>query len=131
MGRVETVAMEKRTINHNVNSASTLSSLPNMFPNLHFIQANRKLEIPQPSETGKFINIFGIPVTIEIDEDAIIVTDYIVHMYGVGNTLQEAIEDYKISIKAYREELLEDEDRLNSNLKQHLYYLYRISKYLE
>ena len=66
---------------------------------------------------------FGIPVVIEVDEDAIVVTDYIIHMYGVGNTVQEAIEDYKISIKAYREELLEDEDRLSSYLKQHLYYL--------
>ncbi|MHA2068999.1 MAG: hypothetical protein ACXABY_31945 [Candidatus Thorarchaeota archaeon] len=70
-------------------------------------------------------------VTIEIDENAIIVTDYIVHMYGVGNTVQEAIEDYKISTKAYLEELQKDEDRLSSNLKQHLYYLHRISKYLE
>lgn len=127
MGRVQTVTMEKRTIDYNVNSASALSSRPNIHP----IHTNGKLEIPQPSETGKFLHIFRIPVTIEIDEDAIIVTDYIVHMYGVGDTVQEAIDDYKSSIKAYLKELQEDEDRLGNNLKRHLYYLRDISKYFE
>ena len=85
------------------------------------------LEIPESSGTCKFLNIFGIPVTVENDEDAIVVTDYIVHMYGAGNSIQEGIEDYKTSIKAYFEELQEDEARLGSNLTQHLCYLRNIS----
>lgn len=84
------------------------------------------LEIPPSTGTGKFQNIFGIPAVIEIHEDAIVVTDNIVYMYGVGNSIQEAIEDYKISIKAYFEELQENEDNLSSNLEKHLYYLRNI-----
>lgn len=89
-------------------------------------EASNRKEIAQSYGTGKFMKIFGIPVTVENDEDATIVTDYIVHMYGVGNSIQEAIEDYKTSIKAYFEELQEDKDRLGSNLTQHLCYLRNI-----
>ena len=84
------------------------------------------LEIPESSGTDRILNIFGIPVSIESDEDTIVVTDYIVHMYGAGNSIKEAIEDYKTSIKAYFEELQKDEDRLGSNLTQHLCYLRNI-----
>ncbi len=86
---------------------------------------DKALEIPQPSRTDE-LNIFGIPVTIEIDEGSIVVTDYIVHMYGVGTSIKEAVEDYKISIKAYFEELQKEEDMLGDNLTQHLCYLRNI-----
>ena len=89
------------------------------------MQSDKALEIPPPSRTDE-LNIFGIPVTIEIDEDSIVVTDYIVHMYGVGNSIKEAVEDYKISIKAYFEELQKEEDTLGDNLTQHLCYLRNI-----
>ena len=93
---------------------------------LHPPQLVNDLTIPQPLGTDRYLNIFGIPVQIEVDEDAIIVSDYIVNMYGVGNSIQEAIEDYKISIKAYFKELEENEDKLASNLMQHLCYLRHI-----
>ena len=131
MGRAQTTTTEKRTIHKNVNSASNLPSHPDLRPNVPSTQTNRELEIPKPSEAGKFLYIFGIPATVEIDEDAIIVTDYIVHMYGVGDTVQEAINDYKTSIKAYFAELQENEDRLGNNLKRHLYYLREMSKHFE
>ncbi len=86
-------------------------------------QPDNNLEIRQPTGTRGFLNVFGIPVEIEIHEDAVVVTDYIVNMYGVGDSIQEAIEDYKTSIKAYFKELQEDENRLGSNLKYHLYFL--------
>ena len=89
------------------------------------MQSDKALEIPPPSRTDE-LNIFGIPVTIEIDEGSITVTDYIVHMYGVGNSIEEAVEDYKISIKAYFEELQKEEGTLGDNLKQHLCYLQNI-----
>lgn len=85
------------------------------------------LEIPESSGTDGILNIFGIPVSIESDENTIVVTDYIVNMYGAGNSIQEAVEDYKISIKAYFEELQEDGERLGSSLTQHLCYLRNIS----
>ncbi len=121
MGRVQRscAAAEIIPIDNYAVSTAVMSAIPYIHP-LHLAM---NLGIPQLSGTDKFLHIFGIPVTIGIDENEIVVTDYIVHMYGVGNDEQEAIEDYKISIKAYLEELQEDEDRLGSNLQQHLYYL--------
>ncbi len=84
---------------------------------------NYTIELSQPSETDSSLSIFGIPVSIEKDENNIVVTDYIIHMYGVGNDIQSAIEDYKISIKAYFEELEEEESNLGDNLRNQLCYL--------
>lgn len=125
--RSSATATETMPIDNHAVSTGVISLLPHLHP----IHLATNLGIPQLSGTDKFLHIFEIPVTIEIDEDVIVVTDYIVHMYGVGNDEQEAIEDYKISIKAYLEELQEDEDRLGSNLKKHLYYLRDKSKYFE
>lgn len=84
---------------------------------------NYTIDFSQPSGADRSLSIFGIPVSIEKDEDNIVVTDYIVHMYGVGNDIQSAIEDYKISIKEYFEELEEEENNLGDDLKQQLCYL--------
>ena len=67
--------------------------------------------------------ILGMDVGIGRDKSAFIVTDGIVNMYGVGDSIEEAIEDYKITIKAYFDDLQEDEDNLGCNLRQHLNYL--------
>ena len=80
-------------------------------------------EISQSYGTGGSLTVLGIPVVIEIDENSIVVTDYILHMYGVGNSVKAAIEDYKTAVKSYFEELQENEDKLGSKLKQHLIYL--------
>lgn len=69
------------------------------------------------------LTVLGIPVTIDTDSDLFTVTDYEINMYGVGSTLQEAIEDYKGFVQAYFEDLKANEDRLGDNLKQHLCYL--------
>ncbi len=106
-----------------MNSTSATSA---PFSGLQFLQPAGDLEAPPLSGTDRLRNIFGIPVAIENDRDEIVVTDYIVHMYGVGNSIQEAIDDYKISIKAYFEELQEDENRLGSDLTRHLCYLRNI-----
>ena len=78
---------------------------------------------PKDFPTKTIKSIFGIPVSIEKDENNIVITDYIVNMYGVGNDIQSAIEDYKNSIKAYFEELKEEENNLGDDLKQQLNYL--------
>ncbi len=128
--RSRTVAVEATAISSSTSSTSS-NSFIRVLPNLQPSQPANDLEITWSPGTNGILNILGIPVTIEIDEDAIVVTDYTIHMYGVGNSIQEAIEDYKISIKAYLEELQEDEDRLSSNLKLHLYYLRDKSRYFE
>jgi hypothetical protein len=86
-------------------------------------QPGNNLEIRQSTGTRALQNVFGIPVEIEIHEDVVLVTDCKINMYGVGDSIDEAIEDYKASIKAYFEELQEHEKRLGSNLKYHLYFL--------
>ena len=70
--------------------------------------------------------IFGIPViTIEnIESKDFFVTDCVVHQYGVGNSIQEAVDDYKITVKAYYASLQEDEGRLGSDLN--LCYLRKV-----
>lgn len=70
------------------------------------------------------MEIYGIPVIIEYDEDGtIIITDDIINMYGVGDTITEAIKDYKDTIKEYYKDLKENEGMLGHNLRQHLEYL--------
>lgn len=120
--RPSAAAIEEIPINVYM-SSTCITELP---LDLHPPQLVNELTIPQLFATDRHLNIFGIPVEIEVDEDAIIVTDYIVNMYGVGNSMQEAIEDYKISIKAYFKELEENEEKLANNLMQHLHYLRHI-----
>lgn len=70
------------------------------------------------------LNIFGIPIEIELDEvDVFAVTDYVVNMYGVGDTISQAVTEYCDVIKEYFEKLQEDEDTLGKNLTSHLHYL--------
>ena len=117
--RVSVAAIEIMPINNYMNSTDVMTMLSDLEP----CQPTDDLEFHKSSGTDKLLNIFGIPVTIEIDEGAIIVTDDEIHMYGIGNTLQEAIDDYKLCIALYLEELEESEERLGANLKQHLHYL--------
>jgi len=66
--------------------------------------------------------IFGIPVTIEYDEYYTII-DSEINMFGVGDTIASAKEDYKSVVLSYLEGLEENESKLADNLKEHLYYL--------
>ncbi len=67
--------------------------------------------------------IFGIPVTVERDGDQFLVTDYEINMYGVGNTVEGAVEDYKSVVLEYFEILEGRTDRLSEHLVRHLRYL--------
>jgi predicted RNase H-like HicB family nuclease len=66
--------------------------------------------------------IFGIPVTIEYDEYYTVI-DNEINIFGVGDTIAEAEEDYKSVVLSYFEDLEENESRLADNLKEHLFYL--------
>jgi len=67
--------------------------------------------------------IFGIPVAIEQEGNLFTVTDYEINMYGVGNSVKEAEEDYKSVVMSYLEDLNANEDQLSEQLKKHLYFL--------
>ncbi len=67
--------------------------------------------------------IFGIPTSIITEPDIIIITDYIVDRYGVGNNIKEAVEDYKKAVKEYYEQLLKDKDKLGIIPQKHFNYL--------
>lgn len=68
-------------------------------------------------------HIFGIPVVIEREDDSFTIVDYEINMYGVGDTLVEAEEDYKSVVLSYLEDLEINESKLGEYLKGHLYYL--------
>jgi|GEM_PF-4012194 len=81
------------------------------------------MEVEQSLSTDIHFAIFGIPVTIEEDGDFFIVSDSEISKYGIGDTREEAIEDYKSVILEYFEILNENEEKLSEHLKRHLYYL--------
>lgn len=64
--------------------------------------------------------ILNIPVTVE-DDDGFVVSDDIVNMYGAGDTLAEAKQDYKDNVLIYHEWL--QVGRLGPGLEKHLEYL--------
>jgi hypothetical protein len=77
-------------------------------------------------------HIFGIPVIIECEDDSFTIVDYEINMYGVGDTIVEAEEDYKSVVLSYLEDLEINESRLDERLKEHLYYLReKLSDYMK
>jgi hypothetical protein len=66
------------------------------------------------------MNIFGIPVSMAIDESTVVIGDNIINMYGCGDKLDEAVADYKKSIHEYYADLKANEDELGDNLQKHL-----------
>ena len=73
--------------------------------------------------TGDSSEIFGIPVTVERDGDQFLVTDCEINMYGVGDTVEDAVEDYKSVVLEYSELLEKRAERLSEHLMRHLRYL--------
>jgi len=69
------------------------------------------------------IRVLGIPVTISATKGGTLVTDDVVNMHGVGDSLQAAIDDYKSMVTEYLEILEAGETRLSEHLKEHLRYL--------
>jgi len=69
-----------------------------------------------------------ITVTVELDRDTheYIISDDQIDMYGIGESLTDALYDYQISIVEYFELLMRDEEKLEGRLKRHFDYLKRI-----
>ena len=91
----------------------------------HYIidKETQKIASKDLNSNDEYPNILGIPVIIEKDGDIFIITDHEINMYGVGNTEEEAAEDYKSVVVEYFESLSASEKVLGENLKRHLYYL--------
>ncbi len=68
-------------------------------------------------------SILGIPVVVQRDGDQVVVMDYMIHMYGVDDSLESAVADYKSVVWEYYQSLTESESILGNHLKEHLAYL--------
>ncbi len=64
--------------------------------------------------------------TVGKTEDRFLVCDEIIPLYGVGDTPQEAMEDYRSVVIEYYEGLEEEADELDSALKKQLEILRQI-----
>jgi len=63
------------------------------------------------------------PLTLRIaqdDDDSILVTDDVFHMYGVGDSIRESVADYFQVLAEYYDHLSCDEDEPSRALFQHL-----------
>jgi hypothetical protein len=80
-------------------------------------------EAPVATTTDSHREIFGIPVITEKDEDQFIIMDDEINMYGVGDSIDEAIEDYKDVVEEYFQMLDSKHENLGPRLKEHWHYL--------
>ena len=82
-----------------------------------------ELEVSPTTTTDSHKEIFGIPVIIERDEDQFVIMDDEINMYGVGDSIDEAIEDYKDAVTEYFQMLNSKQDKLGPRLEKHWHYL--------
>lgn len=67
---------------------------------------------------------FPLYLTVElIEQSDILVSDSVMHLYGVGATLEEALADYESMLLEHHEHLRENAHRLAPRLRQQLRYL--------
>jgi len=74
-------------------------------------------------EGGVNDEVHGIPVLVRFDGERYFVSDDILDLYGVGKTLDEAREDYRVAVQDYYDDLLVSSDRLAGHLQEHLDFL--------
>lgn len=63
---------------------------------------------------------------VDRDGDNYLVTDEIIPLYGVGSTVEEALDDYRSALVEYYETLEEDADRLAKHLREQLELLRQV-----
>jgi len=64
--------------------------------------------------------------TVDRDGDDYLITDEVIPMYGVGPTVEEAMDDYRSALVEYYDSLEEDADRLSEHLQEHLRLLRKV-----
>jgi isopenicillin N synthase-like dioxygenase len=63
---------------------------------------------------------------VDRDGENYLVTDEIIPLYGVGPTVEEAIDDYRSALVEYYDALEEDADRLAKHLREQLELLRQV-----
>lgn len=72
------------------------------------------------SENGVLGEVQGIAVTIRFSGEAYFVSDDLFNLYGEGNTLEAARQDYRVAVQEYRDDLEAHADHLAPYLAEHL-----------
>jgi len=72
------------------------------------------------SENGVFSEMQGIPVTIRFTGQGYFISDDVFNLYGEGNTLEAARQDYRIAVQEYRADLEAHSEHLAPYLAEHL-----------
>ena len=77
-------------------------------------------------EVGISDEVRGIPVRIRFDGEQYFVSDDVLDLYGVGDTPEEAQQDYDVAMSDYYADLSANADHLAGHLQEHLVVLRRI-----
>ncbi|MCP4165465.1 MAG: hypothetical protein GY759_06180 [Chloroflexi bacterium] len=72
------------------------------------------------------ITIHGIPVRARFDGERYFVSDDVIDLYGVGDTLDEARDDYWLAVQDAYTDLFAHSDHLAPYLQEQLAYLSRV-----
>ena len=78
------------------------------------------------AEIGITDDIHGIPVRIRLDGDRVFVSDDQLDLYGVGDTVEEAKQDYWLAVKDYYADLCQHAEHLAGHMEEHLKLLHPI-----
>lgn len=75
------------------------------------------------AEIGVIDEIHGIPVRIRLDADRVFVSDDQLDLYGVGDKLEEAKQDYWLAVQDYYADLSQHAEHLAEHMEEHLRFL--------
>jgi len=77
-------------------------------------------------EAGINDEVHGIPVRVRFDGKQYFVSDEVLDLYGAGNTLDEARQDYWLAVQDHYDDLSTNADHLAGHLQEHLDFLRKI-----
>jgi prevent-host-death family protein len=75
------------------------------------------------AEIGVPDEIHGIPVRIRLETNRVFVSDDQLDLYGVGDTLEEAKQDYWLAVQDYYADLSQHAEHLAEHMEEHLRFL--------
>jgi prevent-host-death family protein len=75
------------------------------------------------TENGVLSEVQGVPVTIRFTGQAYFISDDVFNLYGEGDTLEAARQDYRTAVQEYRADLEAHADHLAPYLAEHLVQL--------
>ena len=78
------------------------------------------------AKTGVTDEVHDIPVRIRFDGSQYFVSDERLDLYGVGNSIDEAREDYCLAVQDYYADLSANAGHLARPLQEHLSYLRQV-----